>query len=101
MQQWVPSNDGPYGLMSLIKSIKNSDNPVEYPKFRRNISAISPYLSMPRENAPVFFKIVKNRSISFDFCKKRATFRKKRTKICKNRSKKGPLWRRVTFAPTF
>jgi len=54
-----------------------------------------------RENAPVFFKMVKNRAISLDFCKKRATFCKNLPKNCKKCSKKCQLWRLLTIAPSF
>jgi len=35
---------------------------------------VSPYFSAQRENASAFLKMVKNLSISYDFCKKRHLF---------------------------
>jgi len=42
-----------------------------------SVAKISAKMTTPptqRDNEPVFFKIVKNRSISLDFCKKQSTF---------------------------
>ena len=87
---------------------KQRDFWAKSPYISLRIFVVSPYfcadIGRPtgqRENAGVFFKRVKNRSISCVFCKKQTTFCKKRPRNCKNLSKKGLIWRTLAFAPLF